>query len=352
LEMRNTGGNQSSANSVNRSENRNGNSSYGGKGGGGGRNCGGRGGRDGFGRGGGGRNTFQPGVFCQICGKEGHPAPRCFKRFDNNFTGPPQKQASSTMTGYGVDTNWYMDTGATDHITGELEKLTTRDKYLGGDQVHTASGSGMEIRHIGHGVLHSPSKPLVLKNILHVPSASKDLLSVHRITNDNNVFFEFHPKHYCVKDQETKRILLTKPCRNGLYPVKSINKSALGVTKPSTSLWHHRLGHPASPVVQRVLNLHKLPFVKESNKEGVCHACQLGKSHQLPYSLSTSASTGVLDLIFSDVWSPAPNSVSRNKYYVSFIDDYSKFTWIYLLRQKSEVFACFREFQTLVERQF
>jgi histone deacetylase 1/2 len=46
------------------------------------------------------------------------------------------------------------------------------------------------------------------------------------------------------------------------------------------------------------------------------------------------------------------SSVGRNKYYVSFIDDYSKFTWIYLLRQKSDVFACFRDFQTLVERQF
>lgn len=44
---------------------------------------------------------------------------------------------------YGVDTNWYADTGATHHITGELDKLTVRDKYHGHDQVHTASGSGL-----------------------------------------------------------------------------------------------------------------------------------------------------------------------------------------------------------------
>jgi transposase InsO family protein len=256
------------------------------------------------------------------------------------------------VTGYGVDTNWYMDTGATEHITGELEKLTTRDKYHGGEQVHTASGSGMKIQHIGHGVLRFPTRNLHLNNILHVPSASKDLLSVHRIASDNNVFFEFYSKHYCVKDQETKTTLLTGPCKNGLYPVKSFNKSVLGVTKPSTSLWHHRLGHPASSVVQRVLNLHKLPFVKGSNNEGVCDACQRGKSRQLPYPRSTSASTGVLDLVFSDVWGPAPSSVGRNKYYVSFIDDYSKFTWIYLLCQKSDVFACFRDFQSLAKRQF
>ena len=42
----------------------------------------------------------------------------------------------------------------------------------------------------------------------------------------------------------------------------------------------------------------------------------------------------------------------EKKYYVSFIDDYSKFTWIYLLKYKSEVFSIFQEFHKLVERQF
>jgi hypothetical protein len=53
--------------------------------------------------------------------------------------------------------NWYMDTGATDHITGELEKLTVHDKYHGGEQVHAANGTGMEIANVGHSYLHSPN---------------------------------------------------------------------------------------------------------------------------------------------------------------------------------------------------
>jgi hypothetical protein len=59
-----------------------------------------------------------------------------------------------------------------------------------------------------------------------------------------------------------------------------------------------------------------------------------------------------LKLVFSDVWGPAPESVGRYKYYVSFIDDFSKFTWIYLLKKKSNVFQVFRNFQNHVERQF
>jgi hypothetical protein len=76
------------------------------------------------------------------------------------------------------------------------------------------------------------------------------------------------------------------------------------------------------------------------------------RSHQLPYPKSSSVSSHPLELIFSDVWGPAPESVGRYKYYVSFVDGYSKFTWIYLLKYKSEVFQNFHDFQSLVEHLF
>jgi hypothetical protein len=95
-----------------------------------------------------------------------------------------------------------------------------------------------------------------------------------------------------------------------------------------------------------------LPCSFESNKESVCDACQKAKSHQLPYAKSSSFSSHPLELIYSDVWGHAPKSVGGKKYYVSFIDDYNKFTWIYLLKFKSEVFEKFHEFQKLVERLF
>lgn len=62
---------------------------------------------------------------------------------------------------------------------GELDKPTTRYKYKGNDQVHTASGSGMKISHVDHAIVKNPVKKLHLKNILHVPHSSKNLVSVH-----------------------------------------------------------------------------------------------------------------------------------------------------------------------------
>jgi len=86
-----------------------------------------------------------------------------------------------------------MDSGATNHITGKLEKVTMREKYRGQDHIHTASGAGMRIKHVGHSVVKTPYRPIHLRKILHVPSAFKNLLSVHRIAIDNHVFLEVRP---------------------------------------------------------------------------------------------------------------------------------------------------------------
>jgi histone deacetylase 1/2 len=105
-------------------------------------------------------------------------------------------------------------------------------------------------------------------------------------------------------------------------------------------------------VVQQVLNKFCLPYSKSSSVETICDSCQKAKSHQLAYPISTSVSTAPLQQIFSDVWGRAPTSVGRHNYYVSFIDDFSKFTWIYLIKKKSDVFDVFHNFMNLVERKF
>ena len=92
---------------------------------------------------------------------------------------------------YGVDSNWYLDSGATDHIIGDLEKLTVRDRYTGGEQIHTASGSGMAIQHIGYSAIHTPDRDIHLNKILHVPEANKSLISASRLATDNNTFIKY-----------------------------------------------------------------------------------------------------------------------------------------------------------------
>ena len=173
----------------------------------------------------------------------------------------------------------------------------------------------MEISHIGHTTVRTPTRDLHLKNILHVPDAAKNLISAHHLSTDNHTFLEVHPTFFLVKEQGTRKVLLRGRGRRGLYPVKhtggNVQKHVLNVTKPPLDWWHRRLGHPSSTIVRKILSENKLPCVNNDSNKHVCDACQKGKSHQLPYPQSLSESKSPLELVFSDVWGPAVETVGR-----------------------------------------
>ena len=114
-----------------------------------------------------------------------------------------------------------------------------------------------------------PIRDLVLNRVLHVPEASKNLISVHKLAADNNVFLEFHPDFFLVKDQASKKTLLQGRCRRGLYPLPAVSlqsqKLACAAAKPSSTIWHSRLGHPSFSIVHQVISKNNLPCASESN---------------------------------------------------------------------------------------
>lgn len=231
------------------------------------------------------RNPSRPP--CQICGKEGHTAVRCWYRMDASYNEDPPSAALAATSSYKIDPNWYSDTGATDHITSDLDRLALRERYHGGEQVQVGNGAGLPILHIGHSSINTATRSLALRNVLHVPQIAKNLLSVHKFSRDNDVFFEYHPWHFSIKDRKTRQHLLDGRCEGGLYPLTpsdaDVLKQALVSRATTTTQWHARLGHPSSQVVQSILHHNKIPRSKESVSQ-VCNACQLAKSHQLPYT--------------------------------------------------------------------
>jgi histone deacetylase 1/2 len=103
-------------------------------------------------------------------------------------------------------------------------------------------------------------------------------------------------------------------------------------------------------IVRHVLHRHELPVQSSRYSDTVCDACQQGKIHQLPFSESSRVVKTPLELVFLDVWGHTQTSVSGHNYYVSFIDAYSRFTCLYLIKLKSDVFDVFLQFQAHVER--
>lgn len=197
----------------------------------------------------------------------------CWYRFEENFVVPDE------MCANGMDTNWYTDSGSTYHITGELDKMVIRDRYNGGDQIHAANGAGMDIEHIGRVICQTPERNLMLENVLHVPSAKKNLISVHKLASNNDAFLEFHPNFFFIKDRTTKKTLLEGTCRRGLYPLPAAalkNKHVLAasaVTKPSLERWHCRLGHLSYHVIQQLVQQNKLPRSTEPRAGTICDSC-------------------------------------------------------------------------------
>jgi hypothetical protein len=213
----------------------------------------------------------------------------------------------------------------------------------------------MDITRIGKTIIPTPIRNLALNHVLHVPFAHKNLIFVHRFTLDNDIFIEFHPYFFLIKDKKTRRVLLHRSCKGGLYPLppsmSKFWKLMFSAIKIPANRWHSHLGHPSRDIVRRVIPKNNLPCAQfDSSSEFVSDACSCAKAHQLPYSVSSRTSSAPLEPIHSFVWGPIIDSFGRKKYYISFIDDYSKLTWIYLLHQKSEVSKYFLEFQQLVER--
>jgi hypothetical protein len=294
---------------------------------------------------------------CQLCGKVGHLASRCYSRFDQSFQNEAITQPQALYSSPNVISNedWYPDTGATHHITNDLTKLNlTSEEYSGSDQIRVGNGSGLSISHMGSATISNSRRQFILKQLFLVPNICKNLLSVSQFATDNDVFFEFHSSYFVIKDRLTRITLYQGPLKNGLYQFQPFSTSssishALVGERTSSDHWYRCLGHPVFRVVQRILSTFKLP-VKFNKNCGPCSICPIAKGHQLPFHDSSSSICNPLDLIYSDVWGPSPVlSINGNRYYISFIDAYSRFMWLFPIQNKSDVKSVFISFQTMVE---
>ena len=111
------------------------------------------------------------------------------------------------------------------------------------------------------------------------------------------------------------------------------------------------MGHPRYNVLKLILNKIRIPC--SPSTLSFCDSCKLGKYHQLPFICHDITTKGPLELIYSDVLGPSPTvSVKGFRYYIVFVDAYSRFTWLYPLKLKSDALPTFISFHKLAENQY
>ncbi|PON89348.1 hypothetical protein TorRG33x02_148910, partial [Trema orientale] len=115
------------------------------------------------------------------------------------------------------NSSWFMDSGATNHVTVEQHNLASSSGYKSKEKLIVSNSSSLLIKHIGFANIVSKSRSLKLSNILHVPKITKNLISISQFISDNNVLVEFSSTCCVIKDKATKTILLQGILKDGLY---------------------------------------------------------------------------------------------------------------------------------------
>ncbi|MCO5605585.1 hypothetical protein L7F22_059768 [Adiantum nelumboides] len=258
---------------------------------------------------------------------------------------------------------WYFDSGASRHITSRKDLFCSLDAAPAGKKVTCANNASYPIKGVGKILITiSDGSDLCLPDVLYVPGIKKNLLSVSSLAK-NGLRVIFEDDRCIVRDRENGYSLITTgTLENGLFVLDHYEKqiqACIAETKTQAmqdaELWHARFGHVgygSLMTLQRHNMVHDLSLL-EMPPRHVCEGCVLGKMHRFAFSQDGSVrATRKLQLVHSDVCGPMRTpSVGNSLYFVTFIDDFSRFCWVYPLKAKSHVFAVFQHYVSMVENE-
>ncbi|KAM1753555.1 hypothetical protein ACFX12_006125 [Malus domestica] len=120
----------------------------------------------------------------------------------------------------------------------------------------------------------------------------------------------------------------------------------------TSDLWHLRLGHVSYSKLSVMVKKSMLKGFPQLDvrTDTVYAGCQYGKAHQLPYEESKFKEKEPLELVHSDVFGPVKQpSIGGMRYMVTFIDDFSRYVWVFFMKDKSDTFSKFKEFRESAE---
>jgi transposase InsO family protein len=120
--------------------------------------------------------------------------------------------------------------------------------------------------------------------------------------------------------------------------------------KDELLLIHRRMGHTSFSLLER---LYLLKYEKADKQKLVCDECEFEKHTRSSYVRSRSRSSQTFDLVHSDVWGPCSTTeINGHKFFMTFIDCYTRTTWLYLMKNRSDVLACFKHFHKAAQTQY
>ncbi|XP_019085816.1 PREDICTED: uncharacterized protein LOC109126581 [Camelina sativa] len=272
---------------------------------------------------------------CQICGRTGYTAIKCYNHFDNNYQSEVPSQAFAYLRV--SDENgreWHLDSAATAHITTLTSGLQDATSYKGTDAVMVGDGAYLPITHIGSTTISSAKGTIPLNEVLVCPDMQKNLLSVSKLCDDYSCGVFFDSDFVYIIDLTTQKVVSKGPRKKGLYVLQNQEFVAFYSNRQCAATldtWHHRLGHSNSRILQHLRACKEIE-VNKSRTSPICEPCQMRKSNKLQFFSSDSRDLQPLERVHCDLWGPSPVVSNKGfKYYAVFVDDHSRYSWFFPL---------------------
>ncbi|KAK7601357.1 hypothetical protein V9T40_008798 [Parthenolecanium corni] len=316
-------------------------------------------------------------VRCSYCNREGHRETRCFKKRNDKKTFGDTKQSGEANVAskdlypravsflaennnnkpavsegdVTVELEFVADSGCTRFMINRRSVFSSCQRLEQPMPITLADNSSTHATHIGNvDLVSNLGKLISLKDVLLVPGLRRNLLSVRRIAMKSfDVVFKAEMVEI-VKDGE---VLASGYVQNELYFMNfKVCSSAAGLSEAGLTYTqlHRRLGHAYSGAVVELKKRGLVQFRGEI--PSTCESCVRGKQCQLPYPSSHHKTSRPLEQVVSDVCFAEKASYDGFEYFVTFLDVYTHFSVVYMLRKKSEVFSKLQEYEAMVSAQF
>ncbi len=342
-----------------------------------------------------------PTIICEWCEKEGHSMSQCYtmqnmqkKARERTASGrsgrkKQQQKANQVTTDVALDsdhvesagnasissfssssssspytvTDWNTDTGATAHMTPHRHWFVSYTPFrvpvrLADESVIFSAGVGyVQFAPVVNG---KKTRTVEFEQVLHVPDLRCNLLSVFSLTRHKGYIVEINNNR--VHFRRDGQLLFTATINDkntGLLdgsPIVQLESAGAASTCPmDLTLWHRRFCHRNLDDVKKVQRdslATGMIITSKSTPDPICVPCISGNQHRPPVPKSATRATDICDLVHSDVHGPLPVQTREGyRYWVTFIDDKSRYWVVVPLRSKADVFDAFKRYQAYAETQ-
>ncbi|GAB2283017.1 hypothetical protein Dimus_039573 [Dionaea muscipula] len=312
------------------------------------------------------KRTEKSKIRCYNCNKLGHYASECWCNSDigevNNFVRRNEEGEENVLlfAHKGVDTSmedlWYLDSGGSSHMYGHKELFTEMDETVDG---HVSLGDSSQVKVKGRGkilIRLKDGRHQFISNVYYVPDMKTNILSLGQLVEKGyNVVMK--DRVLILRNEENKLIAHVKMTKNRLFVMNirhDVARCLNACMKDDCWLWHLRLGHlnfGALNFLSRRKLVKGMPHIDSPNQ--FCEGCVIGKQPRKSFPKeSILRSRKILQLIHTDICGPiTPSSYGEKRYFLTFIDYFSRKTWVYFLKEKSEAFDVFKKFKVAVQNE-